>query len=69
MGLFGKRHDKTTKASPNRVTCPRCGSAALGLGYVDRVACTVLHTCEGCGHRWRDDLIDLADRQLAARTR
>ena len=64
MGLFGKRQAKATRST---VRCPKCGSGALGLGYVDRVACTVLHTCDSCDHRWRDDLIDLADRQLAAR--
>ena len=64
MGLFGKRQAKATRST---VRCPKCGSGALGLGYVDRVACTVLHTCDSCDHRWRYDLIDLADRQLAAR--
>ena len=64
MGLFKKRTDPK---SNSKVTCPECGSTQLALGYVDRVSCTVLHACESCGTRWRDDLIDLADRTLAAR--
>lgn len=65
MGLFGKRKPKANTRST--VRCPECGSGTIGLGYVDRVTCTVLHTCGSCDHRWRDGLVDLADRQLAAR--
>lgn len=45
--------------------CPACRGTKLGLGYVDRVRCTVLHSCGDCGVQWRDDFIDLAERQLA----
>ena len=72
MGIFRKSRSAgsagRTKA-PKGVACPRCQSRHLGLGYVDRVNCTVLHRCEACGARWRDDLIDLADRELATRAR
>ncbi|MGI9623388.1 MAG: hypothetical protein ACR2PK_11170 [Acidimicrobiales bacterium] len=61
MGILKKRNGTSGP------TCPDCGGSQLGLGYVDRVGCTVLHTCEACGGRWRDDLIDLADLELAAR--
>ncbi len=61
MGIFTRSR---TSAS---VTCPACGGNDLGLGYVDRVACTVLHTCHSCGERWRDHLIDLATSELAQR--
>jgi transcription elongation factor Elf1 len=49
------------------LTCPTCEGNDLGLGYVDRVTCTVLHGCNTCGDRWRDHLVDLADSQLAQR--
>ncbi len=67
MGLFKQSSRNTPRKSS--VECPECGSKHLGLGYVDRVARTVLHGCDNCGARWRDHLIDLADKQLAARTR
>lgn len=61
MGIFKGRK---TQSGP---TCPTCGSSQLGLGYVDRVSCTVLHSCGTCDARWRDDLIDLAEVELSAR--
>lgn len=64
MAFFGKRQAKSARST---VRCGNCGGTTLGLGYVDRVACSVLHTCESCGYRWRDRLVDVADRELAAR--
>ncbi len=63
MRIFKSRH-----VERSGVVCPVCNSQNVGLGYVDRVACEVLHACSDCGMRWRDDLIDLADEQLAARS-
>lgn len=58
MTIFKRRLRKST------LVCPACGGTHLGLGYVDRVRCTVLHSCGDCGERWHDQLIDLADEQL-----
>jgi hypothetical protein len=65
MGIFKKSNSQSSSG----IECPKCSSRGLGLGYVDRVACTVLHCCERCGNRWRDQLIDLVDQELARRTR
>lgn len=67
MGIFKKSNGRSK--SSRGVQCPKCSSRELALGYVDRVACTVLHNCDNCSHRWRDNLIDLADQQLARRSR
>ena len=48
MGIFKGRK---TQSGP---TCPTCGSSQLGLGYVDRVSCTVLHTCGEPGGKTRE---------------
>jgi len=64
MGILRRRDHKRSG-----VACPACSSHEVGLGYIDRVKCTVLHACRDCGNRWHDDLIDLADSQLATRTR
>ncbi len=68
---------KTNRATGRRrsprmapaLVCPSCHSLDLALGYIDRVKSTVLHRCQACGHRWTDDLIDLADAEIAARGR
>lgn len=60
MGMFRKRSRRST------LKCPQCGGDHLGLGYLDRVRCTVLHSCADCAYSWRDHYIDLAERQLEA---
>ena len=70
MGLFDKKPKAKAKTKKlSGPVCPRCQSRNLGLGYVDRVNCTVLHSCNACQHRWRDDLIDLASSELSQRAR
>ncbi len=69
MGIFSSRTRRAIRRTSRGIVCPRCGNTQVGLGYVDRVKCVVLHTCDACGARWRDDLIDLADSELAARSR
>lgn len=68
MGLFRNRK---TSAGSSRMSkgliCPKCHGNELALGYVDRVNLSVLHRCHGCGYRWRDDLVDLADTELDSR--
>lgn len=63
MGVF-----KSRNVEHSGVACPVRNSRNVGLGFVDRVACKVLHACSDCGLRWRDGLIDLADEQLAERS-
>ncbi len=70
MGVFSSRSSKRTgRRASAALACPVCGNRQVGLGYVDRVKCVVLHACDRCGARWRDDLIDLASSELAARSR
>ena len=69
MGIFDKKPKPPKAKRVSGPSCPSCQSRNLGLGYVDRVNCTVLHSCNACQHRWRDDLIDLASNELSQRAR